>query len=79
MNAAGDVHFSIGGMRHPFLVNSHGHDERAVLPGQAEHEVGLVTASFEVERVEDRPARISLQGDLEHIAFGTVEHQRRLD
>ena len=61
VDAAGDLDFAVGRVRHALLVDGHGDHERAVLLGQPEHEVSLLAAALEVERVEDRAARVGLQ------------------
>ena len=41
--------------------------------------VSLLATGLEVERVEDRAARVGLEGCRQDVALGAVDHQRRFE
>ncbi|MPM70817.1 hypothetical protein SDC9_117778 [bioreactor metagenome] len=76
----GDLHLPFGGAGLALLVDGQRHDRGAVLLDQRHHplEAGVrAVAVFEVDRVDDGPARKMIETGFDHGGLGRVEHHRQ--
>ncbi|MNS37747.1 hypothetical protein D3C72_699740 [compost metagenome] len=79
VNGLGDFQLALGGLRHAHLVDGQGHHRGAVLDDHRQDRVAALAAVFQVDRVDDRPARVGPKRFEQHGRLGAVEHQGALD
>jgi len=76
INLCRSVHFFIGGHGHPFFVDGQGNNRGPVFFGQRANSVQIGPAVFEIDGINDAPARVQLQNRRNAVGLCRVNHKR---
>ena len=78
VDAPGYFQFTLGSLGHAAFVNGQTKHSGVVALGQGKDLIGFGAPGFQVGGVEQATAGGRLEGDLHHVRFGGVNHQRHI-